>query len=286
MVMLLLLPLWGCSSLTRPGSSTVILRDGAPDEDIDVDSLPDVVPRQELIRDAGNKTPYTVLGKTYHVNFSTRGFSQTGYASWYGKKFHGNKTSNGEIYDMFALSGAHRTLAIPSYVRVTNLENGLSTVIRINDRGPFHDGRIIDLSYAAAKKLGFHNKGTAKVHIEVLEPDRPNTQFASAPMASPATPPPTAAPVDGALPPVASRPATSPVTQTYLQLGAFSKAESAAALSNKVAAATGAKVHVRPEPSRSLYKVVVGPILDSIELHSLRKKLLEASFPDAHLVEF
>jgi rare lipoprotein A len=279
-VTLMPLFLWGCvTSSVRPGSTTIVLRDGAPDEDVDVTHLADAIPREELIRTSGNKTPYTVLGKTYHINFDTRDFSQTGYASWYGKKFHGNKTSNGETYDMYAMTAAHTTLAIPSYVRVTNLENGKTVVVRVNDRGPFHEGRIIDLSYAAAKKLGFHNKGTAKVQIEVVAPEvpAPSTQIASA------APVPVIAGTAAAGTPAASAPVTP---MTYLQLGAFSKAESATALVNQVASTTGVPAQVRPEPARSLYKVVIGPIMDNIELLTLRQKLANAQFPEPHLVEF
>lgn len=293
-VMAILVPLAGCVTHMRPSSTTVVLKDGAPDEDMDVTHLADAIPREELIRNAGNKTPYTVLGKTYHVNFNTQGFAQTGYASWYGKKFHGNKTSNGEIYDMFAMTAAHKTLAIPSYVRVTNLENGHTAVVRVNDRGPFHDGRIIDLSYAAAKKLGFHNKGTAKVHVEVVAPNTPApvAQVASASSGTVAANPSTstgpatstaAAVAGAATPPPAAAPGTP---MTYLQLGAFSKHESATALVNKISAATGARVQVRQEPARSLYKVVIGPILDNFELLNLRQKLADAQFPEPHLVEF
>lgn len=278
-VLVLLIPLllWGCTANVRPGSTTVVLRDGAPDEDIDVTDLADAIPREELIRTAGNKTPYTVLGKTYHINFDTRGFNQTGYASWYGKKFHGNKTSNGETYDMYAMTAAHTTLAIPSYVRVTNLENGKQVVVRVNDRGPFHEGRIIDLSYAAAKKLDFHNKGTTKVKIEVVAPDvpAPSTQLASA------APMPVVASAGAA-----STDSGSTTPMTYLQLGAFSQAESASALVSQVTSATGVPAQVRPEPARRLYKVVIGPILDNIELLTLRQKLADAKLPEPHLVEF
>jgi len=301
-LVVLLMPMLGCMSNVRPGSTTVILKDGAPDEDVDVTHLPDAVPREELIRNSGNKTPYTVLGKTYHVNFNTRGFAQTGYASWYGKKFHGNKTSNGETYDMFAMTAAHKTLAIPSYVKVTNLENGRTAVVRVNDRGPFHDGRIIDLSYAAAKKLGFQNKGTAKVRIEVIAPDAPApaTRVAAvAPMPAIVTTPPTP-PTSSTQPTTNPYPSTSATQQvsrpppvaapgtpmTYLQLGAFSKPESATALVKRVTAATGAQVQVRQEPARNLYKVVIGPILDNFELLTLRQKLADAKFPEPHLVEF
>lgn len=115
--------------------------------------------------------PYVVGGKRYFPLHSEAGFNQTGVASWYGRKFHGHDTSNGETYDMFAMTAAHKTLPLPSFVRVTNLENGNTAIVRVNDRGPFHDDRIIDLSYAAAYKLGYHRQGTAKVKIEALLPD-------------------------------------------------------------------------------------------------------------------
>ncbi|MEM7098473.1 MAG: septal ring lytic transglycosylase RlpA family protein [Pseudomonadota bacterium] len=118
----------------------------------------------------GNGPIYTVLGKTYRVMDAAEGYVQEGLASWYGTKFHGRRTSNGEVFDTYALSAAHKHLPIPIFVRVTNLDNGKKTIVRVNDRGPFHGDRIIDLSYAAAVKLGFHNKGTAKVRVEVVEP--------------------------------------------------------------------------------------------------------------------
>jgi rare lipoprotein A len=119
----------------------------------------------------GNGPVYTVWGKSYRVMDSAEGFWQEGNASWYGTKFHGRETSSGEVFDIYKLTAAHKHLPLPSYVRVTNLDNGKQTVLRVNDRGPFHDDRIIDLSYAAAVKLGFHDKGTSPVRIEVLTPD-------------------------------------------------------------------------------------------------------------------
>ena len=125
---------------------------------------------------AGNKTPYEVFGVTYEVMPDSFGHVEIGVASWYGKKFHGRLTSNGEKYDMYGLSAAHKSLPIPSMVKVTNLDNGKSINLRINDRGPFHDNRIIDLSYAAAKAIGFDRQGTAPVVVEALDqlnhPDR------------------------------------------------------------------------------------------------------------------
>lgn len=144
------------------------VRDSAPDglEDVDLIPEPDVVdePRSRY----GNRSPYTVLGKSYRVLDSAEGYDEEGTASFYGNKFHRRRTSSLEVYDMYAFSAAHKTLPLPSYARVTNLDNGKSVVVRVNDRGPFHDGRIIDLSYAAAVKLGIDRKGTGNVRVEGL----------------------------------------------------------------------------------------------------------------------
>jgi rare lipoprotein A (peptidoglycan hydrolase) len=128
-------------------------------EHIDIASIAPVIPRQELRTLAGNRSPYTINGVTYRVLESEAGYTETGMASWYGRKFHGHLTSNGEVYDMFQLSAAHTRLPIPSYVRVTNLDNGKSLIARVNDRGPFHPGRIVDLSYAGAVMLDYADKG-------------------------------------------------------------------------------------------------------------------------------
>ena len=124
----------------------------------------------------GNPSSYVVAGKRYYVLASADGFKQRGIASWYGKKFHGKKTSSGEVYNMYAMTAAHKTLPIPVYVRVKNLTNGRSIVVKVNDRGPFIEGRIIDLSYSAAHKLGIDGPGTARVEIAALNPGRINTE--------------------------------------------------------------------------------------------------------------
>ena len=134
-----------------------------------LENLPDPIVRDEERLSAGNTSPYSVLGETYTVLSDAAGYVNEGYASWYGSKFHGRQTANGERYDMYALTAAHRRLPIPSYVRVTNLDNGRNTIVRVNDRGPFHADREIDLSYAAAVKLDFEKVGTARVRIEVIE---------------------------------------------------------------------------------------------------------------------
>lgn len=145
------------------------IQDSAPDEIVDVDAIPEPEVKDEPRSRAGNRH-YAVLGKRYQVRDSAEGYVEEGMASYYGKKFHGRLTSNQEVYDMYAFSAAHKSLPLPSYVRVTNLANGKSVVVRVNDRGPFHAGRVIDLSFAAATKLGFTKQGTAKVEVRALTP--------------------------------------------------------------------------------------------------------------------
>ena len=150
--------------LFRPGQS-----DTVPDYIPDVDAIPEPEVRAEPRSRAGNRA-YSVLGKRYSVLDSADGYVEEGYASYYGNKFHGRRTSNQEVYDMYAFTAAHKSLPLPSFVRVTNLANGKSVVVRVNDRGPFHAGRVIDLSYAAAVKLGYRSQGTARVRVEALQP--------------------------------------------------------------------------------------------------------------------
>ncbi|GLQ32452.1 septal ring lytic transglycosylase RlpA family protein [Litoribrevibacter albus] len=159
----------GCTTPSRYH----VEQDYGPSVDVDVSQVPDAVPKWEPYSSGGNKT-YRVRGETYNVLPSSNGYREEGIASWYGHKFHGHLTSNGETYDMYGMSAAHKTLPIPSYVRVTNTDNGRSVVVRVNDRGPFHEGRIIDLSYAAAAKLGYHNKGTAHVVVESIDMAEPS----------------------------------------------------------------------------------------------------------------
>ncbi|HET7125773.1 MAG TPA: septal ring lytic transglycosylase RlpA family protein, partial [Lysobacter sp.] len=141
--------------------------DSVPGDIPDVDRIPDPTVRKEPRSRYGNRS-YSVLGKRYRVLDSAEGYDEVGTASFYGKKFHGRRTSNLEVYDMYAMTAAHKTLPLPSYARVTNLDNGKSVVVRVNDRGPFHAGRIIDLSYAAAVKLGYRDQGTARVEVKGL----------------------------------------------------------------------------------------------------------------------
>ncbi len=167
---------------TAGGRYAPELSDSAPPSGIEVDRLTEPTPGPEPLAKYGNKSPYTVLGKTYYVLDRSDDYDQRGIASWYGQKFNGRKTSSGEIYSICEFSAAHKTLPLPSYVRVTNTRNGKSVVVRVNDRGPFHDGRIIDLSYVAAIRIGLDKTGTAPVHVELVKaadfrPERPEAEI-------------------------------------------------------------------------------------------------------------
>ncbi|MCL9782818.1 septal ring lytic transglycosylase RlpA family protein [Vibrio sp. S4M6] len=165
----------GCSSSGRYSMSN----DVAPKQPISTSHIENAVPQYEPYSVSGNKD-YTVLGHRYHIITDPQGFTQKGQASWYGKKFHGHKTSNGEVYDMYSMTAAHKTLPIPCYVEVRNLDNGKTAIVRVNDRGPFHQGRIIDLSYAAASKLGVIKTGTANVEIKFISVARPTEKHKTA----------------------------------------------------------------------------------------------------------
>ena len=148
------------------------VRDGAPSNYTKKwDEISDAVPVDVTPSKYGNPDSYEVFGKRYHTLDSAQGFSEKGIASWYGKKFHGQRTSSGEVYDMYAMTAAHKTLPIPVFVEVSNLDNGRKAIVKVNDRGPFHEGRVIDLSYAAATRLGVAATGTANVSIRVVDKD-------------------------------------------------------------------------------------------------------------------
>lgn len=242
MILLCLLPLLiaGCSSLI-PGEQ----KDSAPATRLDPNKIEDAVPRDDLITRAGNTSPYTVLGKTYTVMDKGDNYIERGVASWYGTKFHGRPTANGEKYSLYGMTAAHRSLPIPSYVKVTNLANGRTAIVRVNDRGPFHSERIIDLSYAAAVKLGYAEQGTARVEVEII-----NTR-ATAPVAS-----------GGAA-----------AASYYLQAGAFSDRTRADSLVLQLQGLLAQPVGVR-DSNDNLHRVWIGPIA-SLEVVRSITELLE-----------
>lgn len=147
--------------------------DGGPDRKVDLASIPNAVPRVEAKSRYGNPASYEQFGRRYYVMDSASGFRERGVASWYGSKFHGRRTSSGETYDMYKMTAAHKKLPLPTYVEVTNLENGRSVVVKVNDRGPFHQNRVIDLSYVAAAKLGIVARGTGLVEVRAIDPRQP-----------------------------------------------------------------------------------------------------------------
>jgi rare lipoprotein A len=256
---LVLSGLFGCSSMPM-----MVEKDGAGKR-IDTSAIPNATPKPEPITRAGNKSPYEVFGKTYWVMPSNKDYKESGVASWYGTKFHGRLTSNGEIYNMYGMTAAHKSLPIPSYAKVTNTENGRSIVVRINDRGPFHDERLIDLSFVGAMKLGYADKGTAKVLIEAIDTSP-----------KPKVVPTTTAPPLATLIPIP--PASAPQPQVaktdggqYLQVGAFTDMATAQQLKNKVRSLTSQPIVLRTQDK--LHKLWIGPIADNIELLSIKAML-------------
>lgn len=245
-ILVLLALLAGCASSPQPSSSSrySISQDRAPSGDFDASGLEDAVPRHEPYSRGGNKSPYTVWGKQYTVMADASGFVQRGTASWYGEKFHGHKTSNGEIFDMYEMTAAHKNLPLPSYVQVTNLDNGRQAIVRVNDRGPFHSDRIIDLSYAAAKKLGYQARGTARVEIAAITvaPDG-SMQVAGQGKVAPA--------------PAPTSSASAGEQGIFVQVASFSQPESAQQLSQRLRNVTDSPVRVFA--AGEYHRVQVGP---------------------------
>lgn len=260
-VLCLVAMLAGCASSSGPqpdhSSRYTISQDRAPAGGFDASGLADAEPRYEEPRRAGNKSPYTVWGKSYRVLPSNDGYVQRGTASWYGEKFHGHKTSNGEVFDMYAMSAAHKSLRIPGYARVTNLDNGRSVVVRVNDRGPFHGDRLIDLSYAAAKKLGYQARGTASVEVAAItvQPDG-RMLLAGKPFGTEGTVATVAAP------PEPSGQASVDAGQAlFIQLGAFTNRDPAETMRSRVLGVLDHPVRVREISTGNgrFHRVQVGP---------------------------
>lgn len=233
----------GCAAGPAPEEAPE--QDGPPvdDDTVAVAGIRDAVPRDEPLSRLGNPDVYEIGGRRYRVLQDAGGYHERGLASWYGRKFQGRRTSSGETYDMYRMTAAHRTLPLPSYVRVTNLDNGRQVIVRINDRGPFHSDRLIDLSYAAAMRLDMIGKGTAPVLLEAVEPGEQTVTQAK----------------DPAL---------------YLQAGAFSEARNAQALADRLRSYGLERVFVAlsddPEP---LYRVRIGPYPDAAALAETRRVL-------------
>ncbi|MBE0487482.1 MAG: septal ring lytic transglycosylase RlpA family protein [Halomonas sp.] len=269
--------------------------DAYPMDPPDVSRIPDAVPRLEAPSRGGNRSTYDVWGKTYRVLPDARGYARQGTASWYGEKFHGYATSNGEIYDMYKMSAAHRSLPLPSYVRVTNQDNGRSAIVRVNDRGPFHNDREIDLSYAAAARLEILDRGTGRVKVEAIDVEQwladngggtpggstrngagavapPGRQVASAPAP--------AADTSSTVASSASRGSTEP--PIFLQIAALGSAESAQALQARLQAELSRPVRVAV--STGVHRVQVGPLASADQVEPVRGELRRAGFDQSFIV--
>ena len=240
--------LFSCSKLDRVTSPV----DSAPKKQIDVETIPNAVPKREPKSRYGNPKSYVVFGKRYYVMDSSKGYIEKGIASWYGTKFHGRRTSSGETYDMYAMTAAHKSLPLPTYVQVTNLSNSKFIVVKVNDRGPFHENRIIDLSYTAAIKLDIIQKGTGLVEVKAIdiedskevilvEDDKISTQDAS----------------------------------FYIQVGTFSKLESAKKLKQKLDSFGDNLIKISNVivSGNKLYRVRIGPFTDTKLSDSIVSKL-------------
>lgn len=246
-------------------------------EEIDLNSIPEVIPQNVNRTMAGNRSPYQVNGKSYTVMATEEGYQASGRASWYGRKFHGHLTSNGEIYDMFTYTAAHKSLPIPSFARVTNLDNGKSIVVRVNDRGPFYEDRIIDLSYAAAAKLDYADVGTARVHIESLTPwlEQDTAQDTSI-----GTSENNETVIDQEE--IASERLRIEDNEglEYLQLGAFGNLNSAENLLNVVLGLTDVPAFIRSDEGLNanniLHRVRLGPLNETIQLENLIQIIIDA----------
>lgn len=270
-VALALLPLVlaGCGSRTTKGEpARTPVPAGTPAPPPSVATIPDAVPRAEPRSLRGNPPFYEVFGKRYVVLPTSEGYVERGVASWYGPGFHAALTSMGEPYDMYAMTAAHKTLPIPCYARVTNLANGRSVVVRINDRGPFVAGRIIDLSYTAASRLDMLQKGTAFVEVQVITAGTP-AAAAPAPLATPA----------------ATSLATAPGDGLYMQAGAFADRSNAQRLVERLRAGGIGNAFVLPGEAggRTLHRVRIGPVGSVAEFDALAARLAKFGITDARL---
>ncbi|MBY0341602.1 MAG: septal ring lytic transglycosylase RlpA family protein [Rhodocyclaceae bacterium] len=249
------------------------LDDGPGDDEPPPDvlaAIPDAVPRVEPLHRFANR-PYTVLGKNYTPMKTRDSYKATGIASWYGKKFHGQKTSSGEVYDMYAMTAAHPTLPLPSYARVTNPANGKSVVVRVNDRGPFLHNRLMDLSYAAAWKLGYIGNGSTKVTVELLHPDSDASPPVAARKAEPAPAGPALAAASTDEAPMVD---PSPAPGAYIQLGAFGNPDNAEAFRSHMARELDwLSERIRLEPGGKIMRVQAGPFRDRAEADAHAEKI-------------
>ena len=279
----------GC--FITPPRPQILTPEPAPATAPPATSVPDAVPRTEPRSRNGNPPFYDVFGKRYFVLSSSVGYVERGVASWYGPGFHKVRTSIGEPYDMYGMTAAHKTLPLPAYVRVTNLQNGRSVVVRVNDRGPFVGNRIIDLSYTAASKLDMLRNGTAMVEVRSLD-SPPTLNAATTNAAAPVDAPVTAAGFAPAATPQADSPsgtvsfvAVPAPGSLFIQAGAFSDPKNAERLVERLRGGAYGKVFVRDNEiaGRRMYRVRIGPVPDVAEFDRIVAALERVGIHDAHL---
>jgi rare lipoprotein A len=280
----------GCSTTPKPPPSSPPARTGGFYQDdgppaqvpADIMATPDAAPRIEAFH-SGASRPYVALGQSFTPVTDDRPIVQRGLASWYGRQFHGSRTSTGEIYDMFAMSAAHPTMPLPSYARVTNLRNGASVVVRVNDRGPFKDGRVIDLSYAAAMRLGIAATGTGEVEVRRIT-HREIAAASNAPAVATAQAPAST----GGAPAPPTTPVTADMGRWSVQLGAFAAADHAQALLARVQAELARSPELpvdllpRIERDGGLHRVLLGALPERDAAAALASRvamLLGGDFP-------
>ena len=288
----------GLVSLFASACSMLSSRDGAPDKTVDISRIPDAQPRAEPLSKHGNPESYKVDGERYYVLDSSKDYRQTGTASWYGTKFHGQRTSSGEIYDMYAMTAAHKTLPLPTYVKVTNLANRRSVVVKVNDRGPFVDDRIIDLSYVAAKKLGILGNGTAQVEVSAIDPTALQTDVApataTAPEANtiiasaPAPIPDTNAQVEKQTPDSGTVESAEGESYNfhYLQIGAYTDFVNAEHALAKLILQTSQPAHISmgtTTENKPIYRVRLGPYTDREHSKTIETQLEEYGYQYTHV---
>ncbi|WP_048307238.1 septal ring lytic transglycosylase RlpA family protein [Halomonas sp. PR-M31] len=298
------------ASKKSAGGRYAMNSDAYPELPPDVSDVPDAVPRVEPRSASGNRPTYQVWGKTYHVLADPTGYEKRGTASWYGQKFHGYATASGEIYDMYKMSAAHRSLPLPTYARVTNTDNGRSVIVKVNDRGPFHSDRLIDLSYAAAARLDILGNGTGHVEVEAIDPAAwqarqqrsaqpsapPRVAQAAVTTAQPVMTP--SAPANGAQASrgqssqaqaastsaslATSQAASAGGSRMYLQVAALGSAAGAQALQMRLQNTLDRPVRV--DSDTRMHRVQVGPVNDQPALEALRQELKQAGFAQAFTI--
>lgn len=278
------------------GGRYAMSADAYPLDPPDVSDVPDAIPRKEPLSRAGNRSTYSVWGKSYRVLPDAKGYNETGTASWYGKKFHGYATSSGEIYDMYEMSAAHRSLPLPTFARVTRVGTNKSVIVRVNDRGPFHSERVIDLSYAAASRLGLTDHGTGRVNVQAIDPDQWLARHGN--VSSSEMPPAAIARKDVPSSDVSSNDVTQPAAAPEASAGQAEPAASGGGAYWQVAAlesrqgAVKLKRRLQDELSHAvriaeadgMYRVQVGPVGATSGEAALRDTLRRAGFPQAFIV--